>query len=52
MRERNKVVFFVLNFFRVLNSPLDGVNILADRFESCSLDEGKCKIFTFENRRN
>ncbi|CAF3626844.1 unnamed protein product [Adineta steineri] len=26
---------------RVLNSPLDGVNILADRFESCSLDEGK-----------
>ena len=27
--------------------PLDGVNILADRFESCSLDEGKCKCFVF-----
>ncbi|CAF2400812.1 unnamed protein product [Rotaria sp. Silwood2] len=26
---------------RTPNSPLDGVNILADRFESCSLDEGK-----------
>ena len=28
-----------------LSTPLDGVNILADRFESCSLDEGKCKFF-------
>ncbi|CAM4764847.1 unnamed protein product [Rotaria magnacalcarata] len=26
---------------RTFNPPLDGVNILADRFESCSLDEGK-----------
>ncbi|CAF0840766.1 unnamed protein product [Rotaria sp. Silwood1] len=26
---------------RTSNAPLDGVNILADRFESCSLDEGK-----------
>ena len=25
------------------NSPTDGVNTLADCFESCSLDEGKCK---------
>jgi hypothetical protein len=33
---------------RAVNTPLDGVNILADRFESCSLDEGQCKIFTFE----
>jgi hypothetical protein len=31
------------------NDRLDGVNILADRFESCSLDEGKCKIL-FEDR--
>lgn len=27
--------------FRPTNGPLDGVNFLADRFESCSLDEGK-----------
>jgi hypothetical protein len=26
------------------NSPTDGVNKLADWFESCSLDESKCKI--------
>ncbi|UJR16217.1 hypothetical protein I4U23_003127 [Adineta vaga] len=26
---------------RISTSPLDGVNILADRFESCSLDEGR-----------
>jgi len=26
------------------NSPTDGVNTLADWFESCSLDESKCKI--------
>lgn len=30
-----------MNFSRVLNLSLDGVNILADRFESCSLDEEK-----------
>ncbi|CAF1005309.1 unnamed protein product [Rotaria sordida] len=34
---------------RAPNFPSDGVNILADRFESCSLDEGKCKIFLFLN---
>ncbi|CAF3401650.1 unnamed protein product [Rotaria sp. Silwood1] len=33
---------------RTSNPPLDGVNILADRFESCSLDEGKCKNFIFQ----
>lgn len=32
---------------RPVNTPLDGVNILADRFEGCSLDEGKCKIYVF-----
>jgi hypothetical protein len=42
----------VLNFSRASNPPLDGVNILADRFESCSIDEGKCKIFIFKNRTN
>ncbi|CAF0886840.1 unnamed protein product [Adineta ricciae] len=26
---------------RISTAPLDGVNILADRFESCSLDEGR-----------
>jgi hypothetical protein len=29
---------------RFPNSPTDGVNKLADWFESCSLDESKCKI--------
>jgi hypothetical protein len=29
---------------RMVNTPLDGVNILADRFETCSIDEGQCKF--------
>jgi hypothetical protein len=29
---------------RLPNSPIDGVNTLTDWFESCSLDESKCKI--------
>jgi hypothetical protein len=29
---------------RFPNSPTDGINTLADWFESCSLDESKCKI--------
>jgi hypothetical protein len=44
-----ETMFFGLDFFRVLNAPLDGVNILADRFESCSLDEGQCEILIFKN---
>ena len=36
------------DFSRVVNTPLDGVNILADRFESCSIDEAQCKIFVFK----
>jgi hypothetical protein len=29
---------------KVPHSPIDGVNTLTDWFESCSIDEGKCKI--------